>query len=170
MSAGITYCVDDEGELIAVPEGEVIFRPAVYGILIDSQRVILERQGQKELWRPPGGRLSRGQTPDRVLQARFRAATGFAPVRGPLLLLEEQHHVDAEGRSWHLAAIYYALRRPAGSMATMGDERPQWIPLDELAPERLLFGYRAIEAARSVHWQDGTEQAPDYDFGPSSSQ
>lgn len=170
MSTGITYCVDEKGDVISVPAGEVTFRPAVYGILIDNQRVVLDRRGEKELWRPPGGRLDRGQTPGQVLQASFRAATGFAPVRGPLLLLEEQHHVDAEGRAWHLAAIYYALRRPAGSMATMGDEGPQWIPLDELAPEKLLFGYRAIDAARNVQWQDRTEQPPDYDFGPLPSQ
>lgn len=169
MNTNITYCVDEEGDVVSVPAREVVFRPAVYGILIDNQRVVLERHGEKDLWRPLGGRLDRGETPSQVLQARFQAATGFAPVRGPFLLLEEQHCVDAEGRAWHLAAIYYALRRPAGSMATMGDEGPQWIPLDELAPERMLFGYRAIEAARSVHWQDGTERPPGYNFGPAPS-
>lgn len=170
MSTGVTYCVDEEGDVVAVPAGEVTFRPAVYGILLDNQRVILERQEQNGLWRLPGGRLDRGQAPSQILQARFRAATGFAPARGPLLLLEEQHRVDAEGRAWRLAVLYYALRRPAGGVAAMGDDGPQWVPLDDLAPEKMLFGYRAVVAARSLGWQNTVERRQDQDTVSPSSQ
>ena len=184
MSGGVTYCVDEEGELIAVPAEQVPFRPAVYGILIDNGRVILERRGPKNLWRPLGDRLACGQTPAQVLQARFRASTGFVPMPGPLLLLEEQHRVDDEGQAWHLVAMYYALRRPAGSvaMAMMGDkasqregsqgevspgEGSQWVPLEELTPEMMLFGYRAIDAARNADWHSVSERQRDH--APSSS-
>lgn len=167
MSAGVTYCVDEEGELVAVPAEQVTFRPAVYGILIDSGRVALESRGKRHLWQPLGGRLACGQTPGQVLQARFQAATGFAPERGPLLLLEEQHRVDGEGRAWHLAVMYYALRRPAGGVATMGDDGPQWVPLNELTTEMMLFGYRAIDAARNAGWQNVAERQPDFEL-PSS--
>ncbi len=179
MSGGVTYCVDEEGELTAVPAEQVTFRPAVYGILIDNGRVVLERRGPKNLWRPPGGQLACGQTPAQVLQARFQASTGFAPVPGPLLLLEEQHRVDDEGQAWHLVAMYYALRRPAGSVAMMDDkasrgeashgeishrEGAQWVPLDELRPEAMLFGYRAVDAAQNADWHSVSERQPDHDL------
>lgn len=167
MSSGVTYCVDEEGALVAVPAEQVTFRPAAYGILIDSQRIVLERRGPGNLWRPPGDRIAHGQTPSQVLQARFRAATGFVPVRGPLLLLEELHRVDEEGQAWHLAVMYYALGRPAGGVATMGDEGPQWVRLDELTPEKMLFGYRAVDAARNADWQPVGERLPDYDLSSS---
>ncbi|MDX1687558.1 MAG: NUDIX domain-containing protein [Candidatus Promineifilaceae bacterium] len=172
MSGGVTYCVDEEGELIAVPTEQVTFRPAVYGILIDNGRVILKRRGPKNLWRPLGGRLACGQTPAQVLQARFRASTGFVPVPGPMLLLEEQHRVDEEGKAWHLVAMYYALRRPAGSVAMMNDrasqgEGSQWVPLEELTAEAMLFGYQAVDAARNADWHNISERQPDH--GPSSS-
>lgn len=161
MTAGVTYCVNEEGELVSVPAEDVAFRPAVYGILIDNQRVLLERHGQRALWRPPGGRLDDWQTPGHLLRARFRAIMGFAPIRGPLLLLEEQFRANGEGQAWHLVVMYYALRRPVGSVAAVGDEGPQWVPLDELAPDEMLFGHRAVEAARNIGWRERTEQPPD---------
>jgi len=167
MSSGVTYCVDEEGELVAVPDEQVTFRPAVYGILIDGQRIVLERRAPSSLWRPPGSRMACGETPAQVLQAQFRAATGFAPVRGPLLLLEEQHRVDDQGRAWHLAVMYYALRRPVGGVATMGNDGPQWVPLDELTPEKMLFGYRAVDAARNAGWQSVAQRLRERDLSSS---
>ena len=167
MSSGVIDCVDEEGKLVAVPAEQVTFRLAVYGILIDSQRVVLERRPPRNLWRPPGDRLAYGQTPTQLLHARFRAATGFTPERGHLLLLEEQHRVDGEGEAWHLVVMYYALRRPPGGVATMGDEGPRWVPLDELTPEQMLFGYRAVEAARNIDRLHVADRPSDYDLSSS---
>ena len=54
MSAGVTHCANEGGELVAVPAEVVKFRPTVCGILIDNQRVqrvILECHGPPALWR-----------------------------------------------------------------------------------------------------------------------
>ena len=142
-------CVDLEGKLVAVNAADVTFCPAVYGILIENQRVLLQQHASSGLWHPPGGRLPEGQAPDRAVRAFFRAATGMLPELGPLLSLEEHYRIDDEGRAWHLSVMYYALTRAPGAMATPGqpeEEQPAWIPLEALTREQMLLGYPAVQA------------------------
>lgn len=144
----MVYFNNRQDELVAVDRQQVRFCPAVYGIFIESQRVLLNRNPETGLWQPPGGLVEMGQTPGRVLRTYFRAATSLIPDLGPLLYVETQHQMDSSGRAWQLAVLYYALSRPAGGtlslVDTKTDDRPVWVLLSELSREQMQFGYQAV--------------------------
>lgn len=144
----MVYFNNRQGELVAVDPEQVTFCPAVYGIFIESHRVLLNRHPETGLWQPPGGLVEIGQIPGRLLRSYFRSATGLIPDLGPLLYVEEQHQLDSSGRAWQLSVLYYALSRPAGGtlslVDTKTDDRPVWLLLSELSREQMQFGYQAI--------------------------
>lgn len=144
------YCATSQGTLVAVPEAEIRFSPAVYGILIENRRVMLQQDVESGLWHPPGGILLDGQTPERAVRAYFRTATGFLPALTSLLYLEEQYRLDEQGRAWALSIFYYGLERGTGSLVGLAGvaehQRPEWVPVQTLSREDVQFGYPAIMA------------------------
>jgi ADP-ribose pyrophosphatase YjhB (NUDIX family) len=150
---GEVICFDDHGRATSVSPAEVTFRPAVYGVLLEHEQVLLRLHPATGLWLLPGGLVDGYEKPTQAVRRHFRAASSVAPVTGPLLLVEEQYRIDAEGRAWHLSVLYYAVTRPsAGSQSLIDFEnahRPEWAALDTLTPERLQFGYDAIRLAQA---------------------
>ena len=144
-------CLTTTGALVLAPAEEVAFGVAVYGILVENERVLLRRHLQTALWEPPGGPLVGRQGPEQGVRSLFRAQTGLVCDTALRLLLESQHRVDEQGQAWELTVIYYQLRRSRGSTITVpagGSEQPLWVPLDELQREQMQTGYDAILIAR----------------------
>jgi len=145
-------CYDAAGNAVAVAPEAITFRPAVYGIFIENQQVILLAHPQTKLWYPPGRILQNHEVPTQVVRHTFRQVTDMMPALGLLLFVEDQYRVDENGRAWHLSALYYALNRAEVTPTTFSGlaSTPQyeWIPLSALRRERILFGYEAIQAGR----------------------
>lgn|GEM_PF-2735956 len=144
-------CLTTTGALVMVPADEVTFGVAVYGILVENERVLLRRHPETGLWEPPGGRLFGRQAPEQGVRSLFRAQTGLVCDPVLRLLLESQHRLDEQGQAWELTVITYQLQRTRGSTITApagGGEQPLWIPLDELQREQMQTGYDAIQIAR----------------------
>jgi ADP-ribose pyrophosphatase YjhB (NUDIX family) len=145
-------CYDQNGRSAAIPQDEIIFFPAAYGILIENNQVLLQRHPVTDLWRLPGGILAGQETPGQAVRRHFRAVTGMSPLLGPLLHVEEQYLLEREGQGLHLSVLYYALERPAALVAGLINfdhpQRPEWIALDTVDRSQLQFGYEAIQAAR----------------------
>jgi 8-oxo-dGTP diphosphatase len=145
-------CYDSEGNTVPVAPDTLIFRPAVYGIFIEHQQILLTRHPQSGLWQPPGGILQPDETPTQAVRHHFRQITGMTPRLGPLLLVEDQYVIDEDKQPWHLSILYYALERPAATVASLTEiessSQPEWIPLGTLKREQLHLGFEAIEAGR----------------------
>lgn len=145
-------CFDAQGSSVSVAPETVTFRPAVYGIFIENEQVLLLRHPQRGLWQPPGRILQSHEIPMEVVRHHFREVTGVMPLLGPLLYVEEQHWLDEEGRAWHLSVLYYALDRTTSMATTLADiqgsQETEWVPLDTLQRQEMQFGYQAIQAGR----------------------
>lgn len=144
------YCCDVSGNLIAVPRSNLLFSPAVYGVLIENQRVLLQEEPKSRLYHPPGGRIPAEQTTAQALRQHFRAATGLTPEVGQLLMVQDEYRLE-NNQGWHLAVMYYALDRPAAGRASLVDfdklTKPEWVSVNDLKRADLLFGYEAIQSA-----------------------
>lgn len=146
------HCIDDHGRSVSVPSKSVTFRPAIYGILIEGDKVFLAQNDVTGLLHPPGRMLEDQETPSRALVHHFRRATGKLPSIGPLLLVEERYRVDQQGRAWHLSVLYYALdMQMLGSPVQFSAEEVDQLrltSLDDLQRSQLQFGYEAVQAGR----------------------
>lgn len=126
--------------------------PAAYGVLIEHGQVLLVRQEDATLWRPPGDLLTRDELPASLLRRRVQQVLGTLPVVGDVLFVEEQHLIDAEGQAWRVAALYYSLSRPDQPTTTRVDTTGtavEWIALSELRRNMLQFGFEAIRAGEA---------------------
>lgn len=145
-------CYDAAGNAVAVAPEVITFRPAVYGIFIENQQVILLAHPQTKLWYPPGRVLESHEVPTQIVRHAFRQVTDMMPALGPLLFVEDQYRMDENGRAWHLSVLYYALERAEVTPTTFSGQPAapayEWIPLSALRRERMLFGFEAIQAGR----------------------
>lgn len=145
-------CYDLEGKPHAVPADQLLFSPAVYGIFIENEQVLLARHPQTGRWQPPGGRLRPDETPTQSVRHYFREITGMTPKLGSLLIVEEQYALDADGQAYHLSNLYYNLDRPDATVATLTEienaNLGEWVNLAELKRSDLQLGYDAITAGR----------------------
>lgn len=145
-------CYDWEGNAHSVAVEHVQFRPAVYGIFIENDQVLLVRHPHTDRWQPPGGILRSDETPSQAVRHYFRQITGMTPRLGPLLSIDDQYLIDENEQAWHLSVLYYALDRPEATVATLTEiessAQPEWVHLAQLRREDLQLGYDAIEAAR----------------------
>jgi ADP-ribose pyrophosphatase YjhB (NUDIX family) len=145
-------CFDDNGQVVDVLGGPVGVRPAVYGILIENDQVLLQPHERSGLWQPPGKVLEIGETPTSAVIRCFQAAAGIQPVINGLLMAEDRCWLDRNGHPWQLSVLYYALKRPAAGVAGMinfdSPARPEWFPLENLTREKMLIGFDAVEAGR----------------------
>jgi ADP-ribose pyrophosphatase YjhB (NUDIX family) len=141
-------CHDVEGHTIPVASEAVIFRPAVYGILIEHNQVLLQKHPDTALWQPPGAVLLENETPAQTIRHAFRQLTGMSPRLGPMLFVEEQYVIDGEQRAWHFGVVYYALERPSTATTLAQSNKIEWVALDSLQRQQMQFGYEAVQAGR----------------------
>lgn len=146
-------CYDRDGRSFPVDPEALTFAPAVYGIFIENDRVLLMRQPPAERWQLPGGILNQLETPTQAVRHHIRNLTGITPMLGPLLAVEEQYHLDADRQAWHLSVMYYALDRPPLTATTLaeieGDAEREFVPISTLHRQQLQFGYDAILAGQA---------------------
>lgn len=149
----IIDCLDPHGTLVPVPAAKITFRPAAYGLHIDGDRIVLQRDRHTGLWHPPGLIVPAGQVPRQALCAALHDLLRFDPLPGPLLLSEQQYRLDEEGDAWHLLLLYYYVSRSTGalSLPSAGPEAetPEWVLLSDINRQKMHFGYAAVRAARA---------------------
>jgi ADP-ribose pyrophosphatase YjhB (NUDIX family) len=148
---GMIYCYDASGKATPISAQNVQFRPAVYGIFIENEQVLLQRHPETNLWQPPGDLLEARQTPTQAVKYYLRQTLTMTPVVGPLLFVEEQYRLE-KGQAWRLSVLYYALDRPPLTAASFVDLdhtiQTQWVALGSLRREQMQFGYEAIRAGQ----------------------
>ncbi len=146
-------CLEAGRGLVPVPAGEIRAGMAVFGILLEKGRVLLQTDTHSGLLFPPGGRLDGSQDPASGLRRLFRGATGLTPEIGPLVLVDDAYR-SQDGAGIHLALFYYAVSRPRQQIGGFIDfenpDRPQWVRLAELGRSHLLFGFDAIQHAAGL--------------------
>lgn len=145
------YLYDPWGKLQQAPLTDVIFRPAAYGILIENNQVLLQRQPETGGWTLPGGIVPAAETPAQALRQAVRLAAGLVPEIGPLLFVETLYRSENDA-AWQLATLYFALHRPHAAYAMIEFDtpaQPEWVSLNTLQREQLQFGYDAICAGQA---------------------
>lgn len=123
---------------------------AVYGILIENDRVLLLPQ-EDGAWRLPGGTVPVGETPAQTVRQLSWLAAGFIPEVGSLVFVEDQNCPEEEPVCFSVA-LFFVLRRPRAAYMMIDADapaHPEWVSLSLLRREQLQGGWDAIQAART---------------------
>lgn len=143
-------CYSDSGQPVDIPAGMIQQRLAVYGVLIEDDQILLLPHPANDWWLLPGGIAGPEEGRQAALQRFFRQSTNIAPVTGPLVLVEDRFWADDHGQGWLLTCFYFMVKRLATGISGLIDfensAQPEWVNLDNLARQELLFGYDAIQA------------------------
>lgn len=140
---------DAQGHAQAVLSEKLTFRPAVYGIFIEQNQILLLRDTETELLRPPGRIVAANEAPSQALRHFFRKLADITPLLGALLFMETQYRQE-NGRFYQLSALYYAVERPFIATLAFNPEadQPEWFPLRTLQRTQFQFGYEAVQAGK----------------------
>ena len=144
-------CFDVAGEAHTIPADQLKFKPAVFGLFVEHDQILLQPNPITNLLHPPGQLLTNTQHPSQAIQYEFREVIGIMPDVGPLLFIEDQYRMDEAGTAWKLSVLYYMIERPKLELSFGTLEiapTVQWHPLDTLTRDQMQFGYEAIEAAK----------------------
>lgn len=71
----VVTCHDIEGNTFQVPVDQLSFRPAVYAIIIQDDKILLSKQWQG--YDLPGGGIDLGETNDQALKREVKEETGY---------------------------------------------------------------------------------------------
>lgn len=143
---------DTQGHAQTVSSEDLLFRPAVYGIFIELDQVLLLRDTQTELLHPPGRIVNENEEPVQAIRHYFRELADITPVVGSLLFIENQYQQEND-QSWQLSALYYAVKRPSLGSINFSEDlesqiQPEWLQLDGLERTQFQFGFEAIQAGK----------------------
>lgn len=148
--------VNAHGQVQAVTVEDLTFRPAVYGIFIEQDQILLLRHVETQLLLPPGRIVAQNEEPAQAIRHYFRELADITPVVGSLLFIENQYRQEND-QSWQLSALYYSIERPSLASIRFPNEdnpqtKPEWLQLDQLERSQFQFGYEAMQAGK-LHLQ-----------------
>lgn len=83
----IISCRDIDGNIFEVPASELKFRPSVYGIIIQDNKVLLSKQWDGYDF--PGGGIELGETIEEALKREVWEETGLKVEKGQFVACEE---------------------------------------------------------------------------------
>lgn len=128
-------CKDIYGKEYEVSANELIFRPSVYGIIIEGDKILLSRQ--HDGYDYPGGGINLGENIEDALVREVREETGLTVNVGKLIACENSFFRSSKGHSFQGVMLYYLCQPQSGELTTeFFDEyeqqyadMPEWIDL-----------------------------------------
>jgi len=112
----------------------------VGAIVVDDGRLLLVRRGHGPAagdWSVPGGRVEPGETLAEAVVRELAEETGLEGVCGNLI-----GWVERIGDDYHYVILDFAVTLLEGAEPVAGDDAAEaaWVPLDEVAEQRLVEG------------------------------
>jgi len=160
----LVECHDLEGKIKKVPASELSYRPSVYGVCIEDDKILLSRQFDGYDF--PGGGVELHETLTEALKRECWEETGFTVEPLGLIVAETSFYVPKykEG-AWNAQVIYYAVKKTGGEFSIENfDEHEkeyvkmaEWVPLSEI--EKLKF-YNSVNSVRIIQRAIRDEYAP----------
>ena len=134
-----TVCIDLFGKEFTVPTVSLKWRPAVYGIVIKDNTVLLSKQfGDR--YGLPGGGLNLGEDPKDGVAREVKEETGINVNNPKLIGLESSYFKTTHAstnKAYHSILLYFVCNYIGGKLSTDGFDKDkrinsdlaEWIPL-----------------------------------------
>jgi len=159
MKKKFVVCHNIEGKKRRISADKMVFRPSVYGILIERGRILLSKQWDGYDF--PGGGSEMYETVEQTLRREFWEETGYRVKVGKII------HVDTSFFSLkyvkthaNCTLMYFLVKRIGGKISTANfDEHEkkyasaaEWIPLSKISKIKFynMFGRASVKIIRKA--------------------
>lgn len=131
------------GGLKQLPPERLIFRPSVYGLILDGDRLLLGYIGATGKYCLPGGAVDLGEPLEVALHREIKEETGLAVTISQFLGFKEDFfYYDPLDEGFHCYLFFY--RCQPLSLALLPDDQIDdaviaslhWVPLATLQPDQ----------------------------------
>jgi 8-oxo-dGTP diphosphatase len=151
-------CRDIQGNTKEVSSDQLTFRPSVYGVLIENNKVLLSKQwGGYDF---PGGGIEIRETIEEALKREFFEETGLKiepikPIACETSFFYPTHSKKLMGQYWNAPLIYFLVTQVGGKISNNyvdEDELgymdlPEWIELDRIGEIKF---YNSVDNAMII--------------------
>lgn len=154
----IITCHDVRNNKFKIESDKLSFRPSVYGILIDNDRILLSKHWDG--YDLPGGGMEIHETIDETLEREFFEETGLRvkplfPAHCETSFFHPSHSKKKKNEYWNCTLIYYAVEKIGGDISKDNfdeDEKeyadlPEWIDLAKI--DKIKF-FNSIEVLKVI--------------------
>lgn len=143
-------CHDVEGNTYEVPASELVFRPAVYGVIIEDGKILLSKCWDGYDF--PGGGIELGEPTDKAIIREVKEETGLNVKPGRIMHANHSFFkLPYKGTFVHSIHLYFECSITGGKLSTkFFDEQEkkyatmaEWVDLERL--DELTF-YSSVSA------------------------
>ncbi|MFA6306341.1 MAG: NUDIX domain-containing protein [Patescibacteria group bacterium] len=112
----IVVCRDINGKLYKVDAKKLTFRPSIYGILIEKNKILLSKQWDGYDF--PGGGAELHETIEDTLKREFWEETGFKVKRGKIIYVGSSlFHSTMRKKYWNCQLFYFLVKKTGGKLS-----------------------------------------------------
>ncbi|MCK5211797.1 NUDIX domain-containing protein [Candidatus Parcubacteria bacterium] len=142
-------CRDSDNNKFEIDSNKLIFRPSVYGFLIEDNKILLSKQWDGYDF--PGGGINIHETIEEALKREFFEETGInikllQLVHCETSFFHPSHSKRYKGEYWNCPLIYYLVKKVGGEISKDNfDEEekgyadlPEWIDLDNIKQTKFI--------------------------------
>jgi mutator protein MutT len=146
-------CKNNFGETVSLPLEKFFFRPSVYGIILDQEKVVTMRnKSNSKIWFPGGG-IEIGEKMEDALKREVKEEAGLEITVGKLLLFKENFfYYQPFDKAYHAFLFFFLCKTENPSL--IDDElvddheskEPRWTDVKEIKKDDIsdlnedLFG------------------------------
>lgn len=138
-------CRTSFGEVKQVPPNELIFRPAVYGLIVHEEKILLVRHAPTQKYIPPGGGIDKGEQLQTALHREIMEETGITVEIGDFLHVEEDfYYYEPTAQAVHGFMFIYECQplefelSPVEYPPEEALDRALWVDMATLEPTSFL--------------------------------
>lgn len=148
-------CKDINGNEFKVSADKLVFRPSVYGVIIENGKILLSKQWDG--YDIPGGGVDIGEAIEDALKREVKEETGLDVEVGKVVACENSFFKlpFGEDKFVHSILIYYLCKRVGGELTIENfDEHekeyadmPEWISIENI--ENIKF-YNSVDSVKII--------------------
>jgi 8-oxo-dGTP diphosphatase len=145
---------DLDDNKIELKVDELSFRPSVYGVLIEEEKIFLSKQFDGYDF--PGGGMEIDETLDETLEREFEEETGIKVKKMGLITCEHSFfYSKLRKKPFNMILIYYLVEQVGGEVSIAGfDEHekqyadyPEWIDIKDI--DKIKF-YNPVDSVAII--------------------
>jgi len=154
-------CCDHQGKNYEVDASQLSFRPSVYGLLIENNKILLSKQWDGYDF--PGGGVYIDETVDEALKREFFEETGIKvepirPVYCTTSFFHPIHSPKHKDKYWNCVLVYFLVKKTGGDLSkeNFDDEEkecldmPEWVDVDKMPGLKFYNSVNSVEVAKEA--------------------